>query len=354
MASPLEALHVRATVASTIPAACFDICNSAYLEAQARGKVPALCAPDSLFRKYYQGCNDCIEANSVQTSTARQYIESPFAQYLDFCDAVSNTETQPLTTIPTSWLTWHGTFEPTIVTLLLSSGESTPQTTAYYMSYNITSTRPAYFFHVSASSLISMYIPAPVFSELAASVASAASAASVTGDASSLVYAALEDTSRPPWFASAVPSTFAAQMSTLEASINELRATPVSTASSTATTPTQETTQQTTPAGPGSPNKAWIAGAVVGSVAGAALILLSIFLVLRHKRRTAQADEQSEPVKESTYMTGGKPELHSDPAPPPQRVYEMDASQNLSEMAVHERPQELHAEQVNESAGRPD
>lgn len=52
-------------------------------------------------------------------------------------------------------------------------------------------------------------------------------------------------------------------------------------------------------------------------------------------------------------MTGGKPELHSDPAPPPQRVYEMDASQDLSEMAVHETPQELDAKQDNKTAGRP-
>lgn len=103
------------------------------------------------------------------------------------------------------------------------SGESTSPTTVVYRSINVTSTLPAYFLHVSAQSLISTYIPPAVFSELAASVASAAAVASVTGDATSLVYAALEDTSRPPWFTSAVPSTYAAQMSTLEASLDELK-----------------------------------------------------------------------------------------------------------------------------------
>lgn len=133
--------------------------------------------------------------------------------------------------IPTSWLTWYETYEPTTLFDLRTSGGPISQTTVLYKSVNITSTIPAYFFHVSVQSLISSYIPPPVFSDLAASVASAASAASVTGDATSLVYAVLEGASRPPWFSSAVPSTYSAEMSTLEASINGLRATPVSTAS---------------------------------------------------------------------------------------------------------------------------
>ncbi|KAL2283965.1 hypothetical protein FJTKL_09209 [Diaporthe vaccinii] len=73
--------------------------------------------------------------------------------------------------------------QPTTVFELLSSGESTSQTTVLYRSVNVTSTLPAYFLHVSSQSLISTYIPPAVFSELAASVASAAWVASVTGDA---------------------------------------------------------------------------------------------------------------------------------------------------------------------------
>lgn len=93
---------------------------------------------------------------------------------------------------------------------------------------------------------------------------------------------------------------------------------------------------------------------MVGSVAGAALILLGMFLFLRRRRRATRIDKQPDiQYGDSTYMTGGKPELHSDPVPPPARVYEMDASQNLSEMAVQEKPQELDAEQVKKPAGEP-
>jgi hypothetical protein len=109
------------------------------------------------------------------------------------------------------------------------SGATISESTVVYKSINITSTIPAYFFHVSVQSLVISYIPPAVFSDLAVSAASAASVASVTGDATSLIYAALEDLSRPPWFSSAVPSIYTAEMSALEASINELRATPVST-----------------------------------------------------------------------------------------------------------------------------
>jgi hypothetical protein len=48
-------------------------------------------------------------------------------------------------------------------------------------------------------------------------------------------------------------------------------------------------------------------------------------------------------------MTGFKPELHSESVQLPPQVYEMDASQSLSEMAVHEKPQELNADQESKS-----
>lgn len=104
-------------------------------------------------------------------------------------------------------------------------GESTSMTIVLYNSVNITHTLPIYYFHVSASSLISKFVPTEVFSELAASVASAASAASITGaeDPTSLVYSILEDSSLPPWFQAAVPVTYSTQLATLEAQISNLR-----------------------------------------------------------------------------------------------------------------------------------
>lgn len=92
---------------------------------------------------------------------------------------------------------------------------------------------------------------------------------------------------------------------------------------------------------------------MVGSVAGTALILLGVILFLRRKKLAAQVDKRPEHQGNEAYMTGLKPELHSESMQSPPRVYEMDASQNLSEMAVHEKPQELSAEQANKTPGQP-
>lgn len=100
-------------------------------------------------------------------------------------------------------------------------------------------------------------------------------------------------------------------------------------------------------------SKAWIAGAVVGSVAGIALILLGVILFLRRKKLAAQVEKRPDDRGDEIYMTGLKPELYSEFMQSPPRVYEMDASQNLSEMAVHEKPQELSAEQTNKTPGEP-
>lgn len=213
--------------------------DNAYLEAQAQGKRPELCATDSAFANYYNGCNTCIDQYAGQeAASGHQWIDNVLSPYLDYCTAsepssASISTSQSSATIPTSWLTHYGTFEPTTLSNLPISGATISTTSVLYESINVTYTISAYFFHTSVQSLISSYIPPAVFSELAASAASAASLASVTGDPTSLIYAALEDVSRPPWFSSAVPSTYVAEMSTLEASINELRATPVSTASAT-------------------------------------------------------------------------------------------------------------------------
>lgn len=98
--------------------------------------------------------------------------------------------------------------------------------TTLYGSVDITHTRPEYTFHLNADSLISNFVPTDVFSQLAASVAAAASAASVTGasDPTDLIYSLLEDTKLPPWFQAAVPGTYSTQMATLEAQISNLRA----------------------------------------------------------------------------------------------------------------------------------
>ncbi|KAL1846232.1 hypothetical protein Daus18300_014328 [Diaporthe australafricana] len=74
-----------------IPAACFDTCNNAYLEAQSTGKGPGLCRPDSAFMIYYLGCDYCVDKNIEQTTgissfiTSSSYLSSKFSQFLRYC-----------------------------------------------------------------------------------------------------------------------------------------------------------------------------------------------------------------------------------------------------------------------------
>jgi hypothetical protein len=143
-------------------------------------------------------------------------------------------------------LTSYETYESITASNLEISGATIPENTVVYRKINITPTIPAYSFHTSVQSLVSSYIPPAVFSELAISVAAAASSAAVTGDATSLIYAALEGD---------------------------------------------------------------------------------------------QVD--------NAYMTGFKPELHAEPVQLPQPVHEMDASPNLLELAVHEKPQQLNADHAS-------
>lgn len=86
-------------------------------------------------------------------------------------------------------------------------------------------------FTLAANELISKYIPSGAFTALEASVSSAASAAKVTGDASSLIFDALLASSIPAWFASAVPADYSSQISALEGDISALRG-PASTSGS--------------------------------------------------------------------------------------------------------------------------
>ncbi|ROW00144.1 hypothetical protein VSDG_03616 [Cytospora chrysosperma] len=215
---------------------------------------------------------------------------------------------------------------------------STLASTTLYNSVNITSTLPVYYFHVNANSLVSKFIPTDILSQLAISVASAATAASVTGadNPTSLIYSALEDTSMPSWFQSAVPVTYSTQIATLEAQINNLRADLLGSTVG----PTSSVVNGTTSSS--STSRAWIAGAVIGPVAGISLILLGMFL-LRHRRLA-----KNQAPHESDIITNEKPELHADSLPAP-RVYEMDGMQDSIELEVSEAPQELPAEGLSKT-----
>ncbi|KAG6367484.1 hypothetical protein INS49_001674 [Diaporthe citri] len=213
------------------------------------------------------------------------------------------------------------------------------------------STRPEYFFHLSVGSIVSSHIPASILSQLAYSVSLSAGAASVTGDPTSLIYAALEATSLPSWFTAAVPVTYSSQIHTVQEEINQLRATPISLASVSTSSPTSDDPVSQTSLASSAPSttsetqrsKAWIAGPVVGGIAAICLLALGVFIYQRRRRRRAAGRPELE--GDTFQKTGDKPQLHSDHLPP-RYLYEMDASHApseaddgaLPEMAANEAP----------------
>ncbi|KAI0809434.1 hypothetical protein GGR55DRAFT_649934 [Xylaria sp. FL0064] len=81
----------------TVPEICYNTCNNAVLEAQAVGKVPELCSPDSVFMSYYTGCVACVEANASDAQlTTKDYLDPAFAEWIDYC---GNTSPSPASTL---------------------------------------------------------------------------------------------------------------------------------------------------------------------------------------------------------------------------------------------------------------
>ncbi|KAI9054507.1 hypothetical protein LZ554_001665 [Drepanopeziza brunnea f. sp. 'monogermtubi'] len=114
-----DTLHLLKRDASVAPAVCFAQCNNCYIEAQSVGKSPALCAADSAFRSYYEGCQSCVASNSdTSEESLAVYVEPKFAEFTDYCDAQapaipvlddSLTSTVPVTQMETPLpVTWHG------------------------------------------------------------------------------------------------------------------------------------------------------------------------------------------------------------------------------------------------------
>ncbi|KAL2291693.1 hypothetical protein FJTKL_11904 [Diaporthe vaccinii] len=329
-----------------IPNTCWDVCNNAILEAQSRGKTGGLCDSGSAFNNYLQACNSCIDLKDVG-STDRSAIDSALAPYIEYCKATDATTAAADITSFITWIdsSWHTTLTELIPTTLEApdsvGGKSYLQT--MYKPSMAVSTRPEYFFHLSVGSIVSSYIPASIFSQLAYSVSLSAGAASVTGDATSLIYAALEATSVPSWFSAAVPAIYSSQMHTLQEEINQLRATPISLALGSTSEPTSLASSTPSTAPETQRSKAWIAGPVVGGIAAICLFTLGVFIYQRRRRRRAAAQPE---LKGDTFQeTGDKPQLHSDHLPP-RYLYEMDASQApseadhgaLPEMAANEAP----------------
>lgn len=74
---------------TSVPGACFPWCNNGLLEAQSKGKTPALCVPGSAFETSLENCEKCIEVHRTDDSGGFVQIAPQFQQFLDYCDQFS-------------------------------------------------------------------------------------------------------------------------------------------------------------------------------------------------------------------------------------------------------------------------
>ncbi|OTA66158.1 hypothetical protein K449DRAFT_463187 [Hypoxylon sp. EC38] len=278
----LKELIVRAGLllsrSSTIPAVCYDVCNNAYIAAQQEGKTPALCAADSNFTIYYETCDNC----TAETGGAENITD--LAQFVNYCEGIS----------------------PSSSTLTSSSSGSVahPSTSTSALSFHITQTVLPWSWTFLFNTTTNGGIPTTW---------------SFTAEAT--VYAPIPATAVVQIIntVNGIPQTYTftttyAQLPTDFA--NGAASDPTSTTSIPSLTPTPEPSA--------SPNRAWIAGPVVGGVAGVSIVALGGLLLWRRRQKQLQASI--------------RPELHG-----------IDAIK--SEMEVPNRPQELDA---NKGAGHND
>ncbi|KAK5637704.1 hypothetical protein RRF57_013419 [Xylaria bambusicola] len=66
--------------------------DNAGLEAQAVGKSPELCNPDSNFMMYYNACGSCVNAHTDDPKAISD-IEQTFSVWLNYCESLGNSTT---------------------------------------------------------------------------------------------------------------------------------------------------------------------------------------------------------------------------------------------------------------------
>ncbi|KAI1348700.1 hypothetical protein F5Y01DRAFT_206954 [Xylaria sp. FL0043] len=195
----------------TIPSICYDTCNNANLEAQAVGKTPDLCNPDSVFMSYYDGCQDCIAANADDVQlTERDYLAPAFAQWLDYCDSTSPTspsggggQTQVSSTGP-------GTTEAGTPPASTTSAISIPSGSSSSSSSSSTSSSPS---SSSAPSSTSTSTAEATTSSTGSTASSPSTSAAGTSSSSSLSSSSSSPTGTPS-SSSSVPGSSSSPAST--------------------------------------------------------------------------------------------------------------------------------------------
>ncbi|KAK0642039.1 hypothetical protein B0T16DRAFT_496624 [Cercophora newfieldiana] len=274
---------------AVLPAICFTTCDNAYISANSTGLVPPLCSSSSLFSEAFNSCKACINANSPNPDAVlNSYIAPRFAPYINYCAS---------------------SFGQPLIGTLLTTIAAIPATESAVLESKWSS--------VAAIASSGGYFVVPT--ELLI-VTTETRKYTTTGSDGKV---RTDETTRT----TTIPN--------LSAWNYTVPAPPV-----------------TSPPGrgggalgivdggdTGGGNMAWVAGPVVGCVAGITMIALgSLFWMRRRRRRREEEKARGGPPEDPL----GKAQLHSDCVPRPMTPREMDGGRKtfwqLDEMSANEIP----------------
>ncbi|KAI1747197.1 hypothetical protein F4782DRAFT_521964 [Xylaria castorea] len=222
----------------TVPAVCYDGCNNAYFEAQAIGMTPEVC--DS-FSGYCKACRDCLEAYDTNSEATKDYLDSTFGQWINYCEAgsaIPMTGT-PSVSIPSST---PSLIEQTVVVTILYTATVDGVTTIWPLEMTVTS-----------------FAPIP--------------------DTTVITIDTSQDGHRTIW---TFTKTYAHLSS--DALISPLQNTSSSAVTQNISTSTPRTSEVTAESESTQSNRAWVAGPVIGGVTGIVILLLVAWVLFRAKR----------------------------------------------------------------------
>ena len=257
------------------------------------GKTPALCAAGSAFRRYYDGCGACIASNG--RLDAKAYLANKFSDFLNYCDsprqAVSTVEKLRETPVPPA----PG---PSPQPAPVTSQDSIPMSPSSSIAKQPPeSQRPSPDSTIMTSGIL---LTTPVTSGLASH------AQDINGQSSKTIMTQTLNISRSDWTGLNTPSPSSIPSQSSDASL-----------------PSPDNTTR------------FIWPAVGGVVGFVLLLIIGLFLYVRHRRTPGRGQDRS------SLNAGSKAQLHADSAfyyeKDAREQYEMPGS-NASSQQHYEMP----------------
>jgi hypothetical protein len=278
--------------------------DNAYLAAQAEGKSPALCANGSAFLTLADTCNDCIATFSTTTAntTNQTYPDPDLSQFIDYCSV--HAAASAVSTISSS----NGG----------QQGSGTVTTTPSPTSITTLSTETLYFTtDVNGTPTVVGITQTTTLADTAAQSATPISTVTLHISTEILGEPTVLDFTKPI-FPPAPSTKLILVTTTIDNVVHTWTFTetysqlPSGSQNSLLATSTLEASPSPTQTPLPSPNKAWIAGPVVGVIVGVVLIgLLAWWIRVRRQRRENFGENPQELEGDATV----NPELHENFVP---------------------------------------